>query len=178
MTHKFIFGLYDDEVKLMDAVRDIRSQGLKIHDVITPFPVHGLEDAMGLKESRLHITGFLYGITGTTIAFTFMTWVMTKNFPEVYGGKPFFSFPAFIPILFEFTVLCASVGMTLTWLIRCGLYPGRFRETLDNRLTDDKFAVVFSPDNATSPEEVNRMAQALRGTGALDVREKDMTRHY
>jgi len=178
MAKKYIYGVYDDEAKLIDAVKQIRSQGLHIHDVLTPFPVHGLDHAMGLKESKLHVAGFLYGMTGTTIAFTFMSWVFTNNWPVNFGGKPYFSFPAFIPIMFEFTVLSAAIGMVLTFLIRCGLYPGKFREVLDLRITDDKFALVFNPDRKTSAETAGRMAQALRDTGAQEIVEKELSRKY
>jgi hypothetical protein len=178
MANKFIYGIYDDESKLIDAVEHVRAQGLDIHDCITPFPVHGLDAAMGLKETRLHITGFLYGMTGFAIAFSFIGWVFTSNWPINYGGKPYFSFPAWIPIMFEFTVLSASVMMTLTFLARCGLYPGRKRDVLDPRLTDDRFALVFNPDASTKPETANKMAQALRDTGAIEVKEKELIRHY
>jgi hypothetical protein len=178
MAKKYIYGLYDDEQKLIDAVTHVRSQGLHIHDVLTPFPVHGLDAAMGLKESKLHVAGFLYGMTGTTIAFTFMSWVFTRNWPINVGGKPFFSFPAFIPIIFEFTVLSAAIGMTLTFLIRCGLYPGKFRPVLDERTTDDMFAIVFNPDRRTSADTAGRMAQVLRDSGALEVTEKELSRKY
>jgi hypothetical protein len=178
MAKKYILGLYDDEVTLIDAVKKIRSEGIHIHDVLTPFPVHGLESAMGLKESRLHITGFLYGMTGTAIAFSFMTWAFTRNWPLNIGGKPYFSFPAFIPIMFEFTVLCAAVGMAITWLIRCGMYPGKIREPLDPRTTDNLFGIVFNPDRKTTPETANRMLQVLRDTGAVEVKERDLARKY
>lgn len=178
MAKKYIYGLYDDEAQLIDAVTTIRSQGLHIHDVLTPFPVHGLDHAMGLKESKLHITGFLIGMTGLTIAFTFMSWVFTRNWPINFGGKPYLSFPAFIPIMFEFTVLTASIGMTVVFLLRCGLYPGKFRPILDPRTTDDKFALVFNPDRKTSAETANRMAQVLRETGASEVFEKELSRKY
>jgi hypothetical protein len=178
MAKKYIYGLYDDDQKLIEAVKHARSQGLHIHDVLTPFPVHGLDAAMGLKESRLHVVGFLIGMTGLTIAFTFMSWVFTSNWPLNFGGKPNFSFPAFIPVLFEFTVLTASIGMTVIFLLRCGMYPGKFREVLDPRTTDDMFALVFNPDRKTSAETASRMAQVLKETGASEVMEKELSRKY
>jgi hypothetical protein len=178
MAKKYILGLFKDDEVLIDAVKKIRAEGIHIHDVITPYPVHGLDHAMGLKESRLHITGFLYGMTGTTIALSFMSWVFTKNWPIIYGGKPFFSFPAFIPITFEFTVLCASIGMVVTFLIRCGLYPGKFREKLDNRLTDDTFAIVFNSDRKTTAEDESKIKSMLDKCGAFEVNERILERKY
>ena len=178
MSNKFLVGLYSDEDKMVDGVRKMRESHLEVYDVVTPFAVHGLDDALGLDESRLHITGFIYGLTGTTIALSFMTWVFTTDWPLNFGGKPHFSFPAFVPILFEFTVLSASIGMTLTFLLRSGLYPGRIRESLDLRTTDDKFAVVFHLHKKTTAQEIDKMKQMLQSTGADEINERELKRHY
>ncbi len=178
MRNKFLVGLYSDEDKMIDGVRKMRENHLEVYDVVSPFAVHGLDDALGLNESRLHITGFIYGASGLTIALTFMTWVFTSDWPLNFGGKPHFSFPAFIPILFEFTVLSASIGMTLTFLLRSGLYPGRIREKLDERTTDDKFAVVFRINKKTSAEEIGKMKEMLQSSGAEEIKERDLKRHY
>jgi len=95
-----LYGLYNDEDVLMDAITKAQKDHLDIHDVFTPFPVHGLDDVMGLSESRLHIAGFVYGALGTLTAFLFMTWVFTRDWPIIFGGKPYWSVPAFIPITF------------------------------------------------------------------------------
>jgi hypothetical protein len=178
MAHNYIIGLFKDEEVLLDAVKKIRAEGIKIYDVLTPFPVHGLEHAMGLKESKLHIAGFVYGITGTTCALSFMSWVFTSNWPMIYGGKPFFSFPAFIPITFEFTVLCAGIGMTLTFLLRCGLYPGRIREKLDDRITDDTFCIVFNKDKKMTADQISKINSILQSSGAYEIKERSLQRHY
>ena len=92
-------------------VKKVRKAGYKLHDVYTPFPIHGLDKAMGLGIRAFTTAGFLYAIFGTTTALSFMTWVFTKDWPVNIGGKPHFALPAWIPIMFEFTVLCACVGM-------------------------------------------------------------------
>jgi len=74
-----VYGLYDDEVELIEAVRKAKADHLEIHDVYTPFPLHGLDPVMGLAESRLHIGGFVYGAIGTMVAFGFMTWVFPRD---------------------------------------------------------------------------------------------------
>ena len=102
-----LYGLYDDETELLSAVRQANTDHLDIMDVYSPFPVHGLDPLLGLSESRLHIAGFVYGAIGTLTAFLFMTWVFTRDWPIIFGGKPYFSAPAFIPITFELTVLFA-----------------------------------------------------------------------
>ncbi len=76
-------------------------------DVLTPFPVHGLDPLLGLAESRLHIGGFVYGMLGTLTAFLGMTWIFTRDWPQIYGGKPYWPILSFVPITFELnSTLC------------------------------------------------------------------------
>ena len=175
---KYIVGIFDDDHALVHAVEHIRHGGEKISDVVTPFPVHGLDQALGLKESRLHIAGFLYGLFGTTSMFSFISWIYTSNWPINYGGKPHFAVPAWVPITFEFTVLCAGVGMFLTMLLRNHLYPGRIRESIDPRTTDDKFAVIFRVHKTTTPEQIEKWKSVLNSNGAKEIFEKELKKKY
>ncbi len=138
-----VYGIYDDEEKLLNAVRKAKSEHLDIFDVYSPFPIHGMDNALGLSESRLHIAGFVYGAIGTLTAFLGMTWIFTRDWPIIFGGKPYWSVPAFIPITFELTVLFASWGMTITFYTICGLWPGVKNPQVDLRTTDDKFCLAF-----------------------------------
>src|SRR3981081_2253839 len=108
---KFIVGSFGDEEVLFPAIKKVRKTGYRIHDVFTPFPIHGLDKALGLRDTSLHIAGFFYGITGTATALCFISWALTTDWPLNFGGKPFFALPAWIPITFELTVLFSSVGM-------------------------------------------------------------------
>lgn len=145
---EILFGLFDDETQLLAAVADAKHAHIEIDNVYTPFPVHGLDPLLGLEESRLHIAGFFYGLTGTLTAFFGMTWIFTRDWPTIFGGKPYFSFPAFVPIIFELTVLFASIGMVVTFYTVCGLGPGVKAETLHDRITDDKFCISFDMSGA------------------------------
>ena len=120
---KFVVGNFTDEAVLFPAVKKVRRAGYRIHDVYTPFPIHGLDKAMGLRDTSLHTAGFIYGITGTVTALGFITWALTIDWQLNFGGKPFFSLPAWIPIIFELTVLFAAVGMVLTFCYLCQLAP-------------------------------------------------------
>ncbi len=164
-SKEVLFGLYDDETDLLSAVKQANSDHLDIMDVYTPFPVHGLDPLLGLAESRLHIAGFVYGAIGTMTAFLFMTWVFTRDWPIIFGGKPYFSSPAFIPITFELTVLFASIGMVVTFYTICGMAPGVTNPTLHDRITDDKFCIAFNT-NGYSSEEVSRLKSFFSNTGA------------
>jgi hypothetical protein len=165
---KVIYGLYDDEQDLLKAVKVANKDHLDILDVFSPFPVHGLDPLLGLEESRLHIAGFIYGALGTLTAFLGMTWIFTKDWPIVFGGKPHWSVPAFIPITFETTVLFASIGMVVTFYIICGLGPGVTNPTLDDRLTDDKFAIAFDAGHVDNGAAESFFAR----TGASEVNTK------
>jgi len=171
---KILFGLFDDETVLLSAVKKVRAEGFKIHDCLTPFPVHGLDDAMGLRMTRLHSAGFIFGATGTLTALTFILWVTTNNYPINYGGKPYLSLPAWIPITFELTVLFASVGMFLTYLFLNRLAPGIKPVILDERITSHLFAMTFDIDAATSEEKKEQIRAVLRDCGAVEIHEKDI----
>src|SRR5690606_34853430 len=145
---QILFGLYDDEQVLMDAVKEARSEHLDILDVYTPFPVHGLDPILGLAESRLHIVGFLFGCVGALTAFLGMTWIFTDEWPMIIGGKPYWAVPAFIPITFEITVLFASIGMVVVFYAVNGLTPRTHTEVLHPRITDDKFEIAFDTRHA------------------------------
>ncbi len=163
-----IYGLYNDETELLSAVRQANSQHLEIMDVFTPFPVHGLDPLLHLSESRLHQGGFVYGMIGLLTAFLGMTWIFTKDWPIMIGGKPYWSVPAFIPITFELTVLFASWGMVITFYIICGMGPGITNPVLDDRISDDKFCIAFNKSSA----DVNKVNEFFRSTGAAEVNSK------
>ncbi|HYK44842.1 MAG TPA: DUF3341 domain-containing protein [Parafilimonas sp.] len=163
---KFVVGCFDDEDVLFPAVKKVRLAGYKIHDVYTPFAVHGLDHAIGLKETSLHTAGFIYGITGTTIALGGMGWVFTADWPLNIGGKPHFPLPAFIPITFELTVLISAVGMVLTFCYLCQMAPFVKKHHFHPRATDDFFVMVIE---ATSRTNVNDLQDFLRNAGAVEV---------
>lgn len=170
---KIIYGLYDDEVVLINAVKTVRAEGLKIDDCYTPFPVHGLDDAMGLRMTKLHSAGFVFGATGTLTALTFILWITTNNYPINYGGKPYLSLPAWIPITFELTVLFASVGMFLTYLFLNRLAPGVKPDIIDERTTSHLFAITFELDEQTSQQKKEEIKKVLSESGAVEIHEKE-----
>jgi hypothetical protein len=165
-----LYGLYNDETDLLKAVKEAKSQHLEILDVFTPFPVHGLDPLLGLKESRLHIAGFVYGLAGTITAFGFMTWALAADWPIIYGGKPYWPVPSFIPVTFELTVLFASVGMVVTFYTICGMAPGVENPIIDKRITDDKFCIAF--DLSKYEGQKDKLEAFFSTTGAEETDEK------
>ncbi len=163
---KFAVGCYDDEAVLFPAVEKVRNSGYKLHDVYTPFPVHGLDKALGHKETDLHVAGFIYGITGTATALGFMSWIFTSDWPLNFGGKPHFALPAFIPITFETTVLFAAVGMVLTFCYLNQIMPGVKKHVFHKRQSDDLFVVVLELNEHVSEQEA---IDFLKSTGTVET---------
>jgi hypothetical protein len=163
---KFAVAAYDDEAVLFPAVKKVRRNGYKIHDVYTPFAVHGLDEALGLKETDLHIAGFIYGLCGTSTAVGFISWIFTSDWPINYGGKPHFALPAWIPITFELTVLFAAVGMTLTFCYLNQIMPGVKKHVFHPRQSDDLFVMAIEL-NAHTPEA--EVIAFLKATGAKET---------
>jgi hypothetical protein len=134
--------------------------------VYTPFAVHGLDHALGLRETSLHTAGFIYGITGTTTALSSISWILTSDWPLNIGGKPHFALPAWIPITFELTVLFAAVGMVLTFCYLCQLAPFVKKHHFHARATDDLFVMVIETTDKTNVEDLQAF---LSNAGAKEV---------
>ena len=167
---KFAVGCFEEEGALFDAVKQVRKTGYKLHDVYTPFPIHGLDRVMGLRDTSIHTAGFLYALFGTITALSFMTWVFTNDWPLNIGGKPQFALPAWIPIIFEFTVLCSCVGMVLTFCYLCQLAPFVRKHHFHLRSTDDLFVLVIECTAKTNDAEVLSFLGTL---GAKDINLQD-----
>jgi len=166
---KIIHGIYDDDVQLVEGARQLRSENFKVKDVFSPFPIHGIDDVLGIPRTRIAICAFIYGITGTSLAILMTWYMMTSDWPTDIGGKPSFwyymQWPAFIPVTFELTVFCAGHGMALTFLLRSWLLPGVTPKNPDPRSTDDKFLMLLE----VKPEDESRIVTLLRNTGATEV---------
>lgn len=162
---KYLIGLYDDEEKLLAAVEAFQKERVPIHEVCTPFPVHGLDHALHLRKSRLPDAAFVYGALGTLTALSMQIYMYTLDWPVNIGGKSHLPFPSFIPVTFELTVLFAGVLMFLSYLAVNRLYPGRKARVYDPRQTDDAMVLVVSEEKSWDA------AQALfQKTGAIETK--------
>jgi len=173
----YLVGVFDDDDVLLDAIKSLREQGLKIVEAFTPFPIHGIDGALGLKRSRLPQVAFMFGATGLTCALTLQISTLGFDWPMNIGGKPHLAFPSFIPVSFELTVLFAALGMVGTFLLASGLGPGSQKTVFDPRSSDDKFILVFDPakNDKFSLEEITSM---LKSAGASEVNIKDIVEKH
>lgn len=168
MANKVIHALYNDDDILMMAVKKVRAAHYHIDEVYCPFPVHGLDKAMGLAPTRIAIAAFLYGIVGLSVAITMMNFIMIQDWPQDIGGKPSFSYlenmPSFVPVMFELTIFFAAHLMVITFYMRSKLWPFKKAENPDVRSTDDHFVMEISVhDNEES------LRALLEETGAVEI---------
>ncbi|MCI0530875.1 MAG: DUF3341 domain-containing protein [candidate division Zixibacteria bacterium] len=160
-----VFGLFDDPDTLKKAAELARLKGFENLDAFTPYPVHGLEKAMGLKMSWIPYVTLICGLGGATLGYLFMYWISAVDWPLNVGGKPFHSWPAFIPITFECGILLGGVSTFLALLFACGL-PGK-KVILDPELTNNRFALVIPEKQDKVRDDIQ---QFLKGAGAFEVR--------
>src|SRR5437868_3578489 len=166
----YVLGIFTDEDVLVDAVGNVRDKGVKIEEVYSPFPVHGLDEALGYRRTRLPISAFLFGLTGTSLALFTQIWMLGYDWPMIIGGKNHASLPPFIPVTFEFTVLLSAFGMVITFLIVSDMKPYKWPRQYDIRSTDDKHVMAIDLGaNKVSKEEIRAI---LKENGATEVNEK------
>lgn len=173
-SSKVIHALYNDDDVLMSAVKAVKADKHYIEEIYTPFPVHGLDEAMGLAPTRIAIAAFLYGCFGLAVATAMMNFIMIEDWPQNIGGKPSFSYienmPAFVPIMFELTVFFAAHLMVITFYLRSRMWPFKKAENPDPRTTDDHFLMEIPiQDN----EKQLKTLLAKTGAVELHVVEKD-----
>jgi hypothetical protein len=168
MASKVIHAYYDDDDVLMQAVKKIKAARHHIEEVYCPFPVHGLDKALGLAPTRIAITSFMYGCLGLTVAIVMMNYIMIQDWPQDIGGKPSFSYienmPAFVPIMFEMTVFFAAHLMVITFYLRSRLWPFKKAENPDVRSTDDHFIMEVEAHGDTAA-----LTELLKETGAIEI---------
>ena len=169
MASKVIHALYTDDDILLQAVKRVGEERYYIEEVFTPFPVHGLDKYMGLAETRIAITSFIYGLIGLTVSIVMMNYIMIEDWPQDIGGKPSFSYienmPAFVPVMFELTVFFAAHLMVITFYMRSRLWPFKKAENPDVRTTDDHFLMVIDTGN----NDVEKVSKFLTDTGAIEI---------
>ncbi|MDA9774737.1 DUF3341 domain-containing protein [Algibacter sp.] len=165
---KVIHAIYTDDDVLMSAVKKVKAERHHIEEIYTPFPVHGLDKAMGLEPTRIAITAFIYGLIGLTVSILMMNFIMIEDWPQNIGGKPSFSYienmPAFVPIMFELTVFFAAHLMVITFYLRSRMWPFKNAENPDPRTTDDHFLMEIAVHG-----NEKELESLLAETGAVEI---------
>lgn len=170
-----VVGEFESPEALLVAVRAARSKGVEKLDALTPFPVHGMDEALGEPRSKLGYFVVALGVLGAAAALLLQWWTGVKSYPLVIGGKPLFAFEFSIPITFELTVLAASFGAVLGMLALNGLprlYHPVFNYTRIHAASDNRFLlVVESPGAAFRAEEAREVLESLGASNVETVME-------
>ncbi len=155
VNDKNIFALtvlFNSPNEIIDAVSKVRDAGYTRYDVHTPYPVHGLEKAMKLPTTKIGIFAFIFGLIGVISAVTLITWITLYEYPLVIGGKPFWSWPAFVPVSFEITVLFTAVLSTIVLIVLYFKFPNISHPLHDTSymkaVSSDKYGIAIE---ATDP---------------------------
>ena len=166
----YIVGVYGDEDIVLKAIKSVRGAGIKIHDVFSPYPIHGIDDALGYKRSRLPRAAFMFGSLGFALALLMQFWMLGYDWPMIIGGKNFASLPPFIPVTFELTVLLSALGMVATFMVASDLKPYKKPRIFDIRITDDKHVLAIDlGENKLYKKEIMAIVEQ---SGAEEVNEK------
>ncbi|MBI3186218.1 MAG: DUF3341 domain-containing protein [Myxococcales bacterium] len=170
---RLLVGYFGEERQVLAATRAVREAGLEVHDVYTPYAVHGMEEALGLRPTRLTWVCFGAGLFGLLFALFLQHYASAVSWPINVGGKPFHSLPAFIPVAFELTVLCAGLFTVAALFLRVRLFPTTGGTALPG-VTDDRFALALIPEGPRF-DEVEATSLLCRH-GALETRLEEVAR--
>lgn len=173
MAQKFksgIAAIFETEAQVLKAANAVRSKGFTKFDAITPYPVHGMEEAIGIKRSWIPYVAFVMGVIGLSSGWLLTWWTSAVNWPLNIGGKPFHSLPAFIPIMFELTILFAALSSVAALFYACGL-PRVNPPIIHPDLTSHKFAIFIPQDDRGY--DAQQIENMFRDMGATEVKKAE-----
>lgn len=171
-SKNLLFGIFEDGDAALHTTHSVYKKGVDIIDCYTPYPIHGMDKAMGLKRSRLPIGAFICAMTGFSLALALQSFIMYFDWPMVIGNKPFAGIPAWIPVLFEFSILCTAFGIGTLFFIRNSMIHGKIpAEIVDIKQTDYRIVLALSLDE----EGVNKeeLVSMLKEGGAVEIKQRN-----
>lgn len=169
MIKAFKIGIFDEEEKFISSIKSLQEKEFKIHDVFTPYPVHEVFHLLK-RKSRLPTAAYFFGLIAILTILAFLYYTSVINWPIVYGGKPFNSFPSFIVVTIVLTIFTVTIASLATFSARSNLFPGRENTIFDERATDDKFVIVVDTLDKSLAEKA---ATIMKEEGATEVLEKE-----
>ncbi len=163
-----VTALFDTPDEIIAAAEKVSGAGYKKFDVLTPYPLHGMDDAMKMKPTKIGWVAFVAGITGTSLAFLMMWWMVGINYKNVIGGKPYFNLPPSIPIMFELTVLIAALTVTGFMIAIFNKLPFNANPLHDtdfmNHVVSDKYGIyIEAKDTKFNEQQVKDLFATLGG---------------
>jgi hypothetical protein len=170
MTRTFKIGIFSDEEKFISGIKNLQEQEFQIHDVFTPYPVHEVFHLLK-RRSRLPTAAYFFGLFAIIATLAFLYYTSVVDWPIVYGGKPFNSFPSFIVVTIVLTIFTVTIASLALFSARSKLFPGRENTIFDHRATDDKFVIVVETEimDAASAERAGKL---MEEQGAIEIIDK------
>ena len=170
MTKIFKIGVFDEEEKFLSAIVSLKEKDIEIYDVFTPYPVHEVFHLLK-RKSRLPVAAYFLGLLAIIVILAFLYYTSVLDWPIVYGGKPFNSFPSFIVVTIVLTIFTVTIGSLAIFSARSKLIPGRDNTIFDDRATDNKFIIVLDT-NTIEKDKLNFAETSMNENGATEVIEK------
>lgn len=161
-TKTCVVGYYFSTAAILEAARKTRDRGFKNFDTFTPFAVHGMDDAMGINRTKLPYISFVAGVAGLCTAFGLTVWTHYFSWPLNVGGKPLFALPAYIPIMFELTVLFCGVTTALAMFTLFLRLPNFSKPIFHPDITNDRFALAIEVSNSSEEESVKKFLKEIQ----------------
>lgn len=165
-----IAGIFDTEESIIKAAYKTREMGFRKFEALTPYPVHGMEEACAIRRSWIPYVAFVAGFVGLSGGLLLTWWTSAVDWALNIGGKPFFSLPAFIPILFELTILFAALSSVAALFYACGL-PKIDPPIIHKDLTCSKFAIFIPQDDAGYDE--GKIGEMFKTLGATEIKKAE-----
>ena len=172
MIRAFKIGIFDEEEKFLSSIKSLQEKDFRIHDVFTPYPVHEVFHLLK-RKSRLPTAAYFFGLIAIISILAFLYFTSVINWPIVYGGKPFNSFPSFIVVTIVLTIFTVTIASLAVFSARSKLFPGRENTIFDDRATDDKFVIVVDSDTLDK-SLADKAATLMKEEGATEVLDKEL----
>jgi hypothetical protein len=170
VSRQFTVAVFERDADVVSAAAAARAAGVRIVDAHTPYAVHGLDRAIGLRPSRLSWVCLIAGATGAVLKLWFELWTAVVDWPLNVGGKPHNSLPAFVPITFEVMVLFAGLATVAAFFVVARLWPGKDPQVPVAGVTDDRFALIVERTTAATSDD--RLRALFRAHGAVAIEER------
>lgn len=169
MSKAFKIGVFSEEGKFISSIKSLQEKKFQIYDVFTPYPIHDIFHLLK-RRSRLPTAAYFIGLFAIFALLAFLYYTSVLDWPIIYGGKPFNSFPSFVVVTIVLTIFTVTIGGLALFSARSRLFPGRENTIFDHRATDDKFVIVIETDSLDS-SEVEEVSGLMMESGATEVRD-------
>ncbi len=172
MKSNSIIGIYKDEDVFLNAIDELLANNIRIYDVFSPIPLHGVFEKLKLK-TRIPYATFIYGVLGTISVFIFLYWTSVVNYPLKFGGKPLNTL-SFIIIMFVLTIFVGTLFTFLTYFTIEKMFPGKKVKLPEPRTTSDRFAILIEKNPEMDKQELEKINELLEKTGAIEIKESEV----